>query len=117
MDPQQDKASTVEPAAAAESDHYVSGRSIPSYAIGIPGSSLINTQIYKEDITVNIFNRNADTSPSALTDFLFHRLELGQIINRLNHAGHTVLSVAYNGNVADIVCIGGTNEWSDALRG
>jgi hypothetical protein len=74
-------------------------------------------QIEQEEITVNIFNRNAETSPSAFTDLSFNRLELGQIITRLNHAGHIVLSVAYNGNVADIVCIGKSHEWSDAVRG
>ncbi|KAK2593604.1 hypothetical protein QQS21_008692 [Conoideocrella luteorostrata] len=72
--------------------------------------------IKQEEITVNIFNRNSETSPSAFTDLSFDRLELGELIHRLNHAGHIVLSIAYNGNVADIVCVCKSDGWIEAVR-
>lgn len=79
---------------------------------------ILNTvQIDVEDITVNVHNRHADTKPLAMTSFTFSRLELGHIINRLNDGGNIVLSVAYNGNVADIVFIAKRDGWDKALFG
>lgn len=73
-------------------------------------------QTEKTDIIVNILNRNADTIPSAFTDSLFSRAQLGQILLNLENAGHAVFSVSYNGNVADVVCGCNSDEWTECLR-
>jgi hypothetical protein len=69
------------------------------------------------DIVLNIFNRHADYTPMALTDFNTNRAGLGRVILALDAAGHVVMSISFNGNIADMVIIANDSGWREVFSG
>jgi hypothetical protein len=79
-----------------------------------PTRSLL--QEYTERITLDIHNRATDFRPHMVGSYQTTRAGLGRAGIGLERAGHRVMSIAFNGNIASVSIVAVEDRWMDAVN-